>query len=96
MQFFYKERYLRRFDRFPAEEQARILEADQRIQAFYANRQTPHGLGIKLLHVKGGDKIFEARASRSIRIIWAKRDDMVSFVFVGLHDEVKNYLRSLR
>ena len=96
MQFFYKERYLKRFDRFSVEEQALILEADHHIRVFYATRQAPHGLGIKLLYTKGADKIFEARASRGIRIVWAKRGDMVSFLLVGLHDEVQQYLRSLR
>jgi hypothetical protein len=96
MRFIYKERYLKRFDRFPAHEQALIVEADQQIRAFYTTRQAPTGLGIKLLHRSGSDKIFEARASRGIRIVWAERGDMVSFVLVGLHDEVRNYLRSLR
>jgi hypothetical protein len=96
MRFIYKERYLKRFDRFPAEEQTLILETDQQIRAFYATRQAPTGLGIKLLYRSGPGKVFEARASRGIRIVWAERGDMVSFVLVGLHDEVKRYLRSLR
>ena len=95
MRFFYKARYLKRFDRFTAEEQARILEADQQLRAFYAIHQAPHGLGLKLLYTKGAEQIFEARASRGIRILWAKRGDLVSFVLVGLHDEVKQSLRSL-
>jgi len=95
MRFIYKERYLKRFDRFPATEQAHIVEADQQIRAFYTTRQAPTGLGIKLLHRSASDKIFEARASRGIRIVWAERGEMVSFVLVGLHDEVRDYLRSL-
>ena len=96
MQFVYKERYLKRFDRFPAHEQALIVEAEQQIRAFYATRQAPHGLRIKLLYAKGPDKVFEARASRSIRVLWAERSEIASFVLVGLHDEVNRYLRSLR
>ena len=96
MRFLYKERYLKRFDRFPAYEQALIVEADQQIRAFYTTRQAPTGLGIKLLLRSGPDKVFEARASRGIRIVWANHGDVVSFVLVGLHDEVRNYLRSLR
>ena len=96
MQFIYKERYIKRFERFPAHEQTLILEADQQIRAFYTTRQAPHGLGIKLLYAKGADKVFEARASQGIRIVWAQRGDLVSFVLVGLHNEVRNYLRSLR
>ena len=95
MRFIYKERYLKRFDRFPTGEQALILEADQQIRAFYTSRQAPTGLGIKLLHRSGADKVFEARASRGIRIVWAEQEEVVSFVLLGLHDEVQRYLRSL-
>ena len=96
MQFIHKERYLKRFDRFTRHEQVLILEADRQIRVYYATRQAPHGLRIKRLCTSGPEKIFEARASQSIRIVWAERGDMVSFVLVGSHDEIKRYLRSLR
>ena len=97
MQFLYKERYLKRFDRFPTHEQRLILEADRHIRTFYTTRQAPHGLRVKLLYAAAGtEKIFEARASQAIRIVWAERGNMVSFVLVGLHNEVRNSLRSLR
>ena len=96
MQFLYKERYLKRFDRFPRHEQALIHDTDQQIQTYYHTRQAPVGLHIKQLYVRGPDKIFEARVSRSIRIVWAEHGEMASFVLVGLHDEVKRFLRALR
>lgn len=95
MQFLYKERYLKRFDRFSANEQALILETDQQIRAYCQTRQAPFGLRVKLLYAKGEEKIFEARMSRAIRIVWAQRGEQISFVLVGMHDEVKRYLRSL-
>lgn len=96
MRFIYKARYLKRFDRFSKHEQALVLETDRQIQAYYATRQAPFGLRIKFLHATGTDKVFEARVSQAIRIVWAQREDEVSFLLVGLHDEVKRYLRSLR
>jgi hypothetical protein len=95
MQFLYKERYLKRFDRFARPEQLLILETDRHIRAYYQTRQAPFGLRIKPLYAKGSDKIFEARVSQAIRIVWAERAEMVSFILVGLHDEVKRFLRSL-
>ena len=95
MQFLYKERYLKRFDRFPRHEQLLILEADRQIRHYYATRQAPFGLRIKPLHASGSDRIFEARVSQAIRIVWAERGEMTSFVLVGLHDEVRRYLHSL-
>lgn len=94
MHFIYKERYLKRFDRFSATDQSLILDADRQIRAYYTTRQAPHGLRIKLLY-SGTQKVLEARASRSIRIIWVEAGDTISFALVGLHDEVRNYLRSL-
>ena len=96
MEFFYKERYLKRFDRFTPQEQLLILDTDQQIQTYYHTRHAPFGLRIKLLYSRGSDKIFEARVSQSIRIMWAERGEAVSFLLVGLHDEVRRYLRSLR
>jgi len=96
MQFLYKERYLKRFDRFSAHEQILIQEADRQIRIYYTTRQAPFGLRIKLLYAKGADKVFEARVSHAIRIVWAERGNVVSFALVGLHDDVRRYLRSLR
>jgi len=96
MQFFYKQRYLKSFDRFSRHEQLLVLDTDQHIQAYYSTRQAPFGLRIKHLYTTGAEKIFEARVSQAIRIVWAERGDMVSFLLVGLHDDVKRYLRSLR
>lgn len=95
MQFIHKERYLKRFDRFTRHEQVLVLEADRQIRAYYATRQAPQGLRIKLLYTSGQEKIFEARANRSIRIAWAERGEEVSFLLVGNHDEIKRYLRAL-
>lgn len=96
MQFIYKARHLKRFDRFPQHEQALILEANRQIRTYYTTRQAPHGLRIKQLYATSTDKIFEARASQAIRILWAEQGALVSFVLLGLHDEVKQYLRSLQ
>ena len=96
MQYLYKERYLKRFDRFPHHEQALIHQTDQQIHTYYDTRQAPVGLHIKRLYATGPDRIFEARVSRAIRIVWAERGEMVSFLLIGSHDDVKRYLRSLR
>ncbi len=95
MRFIYTKPYLKRFDRFPADDQHLILNADRQVRTYYATRQAPHGLRIKLLY-SGTAKVLEARASRAIRLVWVEAGDVVSFALVGLHDEVTRYLRSLR
>lgn len=96
MRFVYKARYLSRFDRFLRHDQLLILETDRQIRTYYTTRQAPVGLGIRRLYASSAGKVFEARVSRAIRIVWAERDDAVSFILVGLHDDVQRYLRSLR
>ena len=96
MQFVYKERYVKAFRHFPRQAQLRILEADQEIHEYYLTGGASHGLRIKLLHVAGATKVFEARATLAIRIVWVQEaNTTVAFTLVGSHDEVKRYLRSL-
>ncbi len=96
MQFTYRRSYLQRFDRFSIDKQALIDQTNEQIRTYYATRQAPFGLRIKLLYSKGPGKIFEARVSQSIRIVWGEEGNTVSFELVGLHDEVKRYLRTRR
>ncbi len=96
MPFLYKQRFLKRFDRCSHDDQALVLKTDQEIRSYYATRHALFGLRIKLLYARGAEKIFEARVTQAIRLVWAEREGLVSFVMVGLHDEVKRYLRSLR
>ena len=96
MRFLYKERYLKQFGRFPRNDQLLIQETDRQIRAYYHTRQAPFGLRITLLFSIGLAKVFEARISRAIRVVWVESGDLISFALLGSHDEVKRYLRSLR
>ena len=95
MRFIYKERYLKRFDRFSQREQVLIHETDRQVRAYYATQQAPFGLRLKHLYTKGPVKIFEARVTQATRIVWVEEGDAVYFGLVGLHDDVRRYLRSL-
>ena len=96
MQFVYKERYLRQFERFSRHEQLLIHETDRHIRAYYATRQAPFGLRIKFLFANGPRKVFEARVTQATRIVWVQESDAVYFGLVGSHNDVTRYLRSLR
>ena len=95
MRFAYKKRYLKQFDRFPRQEQLLIHETDRQVRAYDVTRQAPFGLRIKLLYARDPLKIFEARVTRSTRIVWVEETDLVYFGLVGSHDDVTHYLRSL-
>lgn len=93
MEFLYKRRFLEAFDRLPRTDQSRVMEAERRIRAFYETRMSPHGLGVKKLF-SGHARVFEARAGLRLRLLWVQSPGIVSFVFLGTHDEVRRYLRS--
>jgi len=96
MNFRYKKAYLKRFDHFSPSEKDLIIYADTQIRNYYSAQTAPCGLRIKKLYSKGKDKIFEARATDKIRILWVESEDLVSFVILGNHDEVRKYIKSLR
>ena len=96
MQFVYKERYVKQFERFSRHEQLLIHETDRQIRAYYATRRAPFGLRIKFLFAKGPRKVFEARVTQATRIVWVEENNGAYFGLVGSHNEVTRYLRSLR
>ncbi len=95
MRFIYKERYVKRFNRFSRQEQLLVHETNRQIRAYYLTHQAPFGLRIKCLFTKGSLKVFEARVSHATRIVWVEEGDGVYFGLVGSHDDVTHYLRSL-
>lgn len=94
MNFLYKKAFLKRFDRFSPAEKELIIAADKEIRNFYVTRNAAYGLRIKKLYFDGEDKIFEARVSDKIRIIWIESEDLVTFAVLGSHDEIKRFLKN--
>ena len=95
MDFRYKKDYLKRFDHYLREEKELIVSADKQIRDYYVNHSASYGLRIKKLYQDGKDKIFEARVSDKIRILWVETTGVVVFTILGNHDEIKNYIRRL-
>ncbi|MBI4431871.1 MAG: hypothetical protein HY592_00080 [Candidatus Omnitrophica bacterium] len=93
--FHYKSDYLKRFDALEAAQQRLVVFADEEIRRFYEKGAASYGLHVKKLHAGGGGEVFEARASRSLRILWVRKDKAIIFVLVGNHDDVRRYLRNL-
>ncbi len=96
MDFRYKKAFLKQFDRFSPAEKELIIAADKQVRDYYTAHSAPYGLRIKKLYDDTKDKIFEARVSDKIRIIWIESEDLVTFAILGSHDEIKRYLKNLR
>ena len=95
MDFRYKKDYLKCFDHYEREEKESIVSTDKQIRDYYVNHSASCGLRIKKLYQDGKDKIFEARVSDKIRILWVETIVVVVFTILGNHDEIKNYIRRL-
>lgn len=95
MHFLYKKQFLKQFDRLPTHEQNLARETDQQIRQYYQTQKGSFGLRIKLLYRGTKGRVYEARVSENLRLLWAEQKDLVAFVLVGTHNEVKNFLRNL-
>lgn len=96
MLFRYKKSFQKRFDRLNYKEQQLVIEADKQIHAYYISQKVPYGLRITKLYDDGENKIFEGRASDKIRIPWVEAKKLVSFIVLGNHEDVKNFLKNWR
>lgn len=95
MNFRYKKDYLKRFDHYLQTEKELVVSADKQIRDYYAARFAPYGLRIKKLYQEGKEKIFEARVSDKIRILWVESGDLAVFTILGNHDEIRKYIKRL-
>lgn len=96
MQFLYKKAYLKKFDSYGYNEQKLIIAADSEIRKYYITHKAAYGLRIKKLYDNGIESTLEARVSKDIRILWVEKGNIVSFAFMGNHDEIRRYIRSFR
>ena len=90
MRFLYKRRYLKGLGGHPAFLQKGSLEAERRVKAYCETSRAPFGLRMKKL----GLATYEARVTGSLRILFIKEKDQITFALIGNHEEVRNYLKS--
>ena len=91
MRFLYKREFLKRFDSYHQAIQELIIKTDQQIKEYLMTGLAPYGLRVR----KIGPKTFEARVSDRIRVVWVKEKELVSFVLLGDHDEVRRFIKQI-
>ena len=69
---------------------ARVNAAIDQLVAGFETGQIPPGIGLKRLR----SGLWELRAGLSDRVLFHRSGDLVTFLVVGNHDEVKRFLRS--
>ena len=93
----YKARFTKAFRHRDAHDRQRITEAVEQIQGFFETRQAPEGLGLtKLFSREELGAVFEARATLALRILFAVRQETVTFLMLGNHDEVRRFIRAFQ
>ena len=96
MIFRYKKAYLNRFKHSSAQEKQLIIDADKQIRHYYTTQIASYGLRVKKLYDNGKDKVFEARISDKIRIVWVESKELIAFAIIGSHNEVRRYIKTSR
>ena len=74
------------------QDRAAILKLVLDLEIALANPSEHTGQGLRKLHPAG---LWEARAGLSLRAIFRLDKDQAVFIFLGTHDEIKRFLKSL-
>lgn len=90
MRYFRTAAFKRAYQSLTSERQERVARAILQLETLFAVRERPFGLGLKAL--KRG--VWEIRAGLEDRILFRWKGDLVEFLFVGSHDEIKRFLKS--
>jgi hypothetical protein len=93
--FWYKRDFEKTCLKYPSETQHLVAQAVVEVKVWYQTRQAPVGLRIKKLYEGPSGKVFEARISRDLRLLWVEKED-VWFSLVGSHDAIRRYIRTFR
>jgi hypothetical protein len=87
----YMASYDRAFRRLPASAQGHAIKAIDRLLDYFSTGQRPHGLGLKRLR----RDYWEVRIGLRLRILFELGRDRITFIFVGDHDALRDWLRGM-
>ena len=90
MRYERKPAFDRSVSRLPTDRKDRVKQAVRQLVVFFETKQQPQGLGLKRLR---GD-YWEVRAGLGDRVVFRLTGDLVEFVVVGNHDEIRRFLRA--
>lgn len=91
MRYEYKPSFDRMFKKLPKGRRDKVLKAIFALLEYFEVGKRAKGLGLK--HLRG--EFWEVRADIRDRMLFVFTDDVISFVVVGTHNEVRSFLKSL-
>ncbi len=89
MHYYTSPAFEKSFKELSSDQKQRIKKAIQLAVAFFETGELPHGLGLKPLR----QQFWEIRAGLSDRVIFRKNKDVIEFILVGSHDDIKRFLK---
>jgi len=89
----FKKSFKRALKEYSPRQQEEVFKAVQTLIESMEKFHIPKGLGLKLLIAKS--RIWQVRITSHIRIPFHHEDDLLEFGYVGSHDEIKRYLKTL-
>ncbi len=87
----YKKSFQKALKKYTAPQKEEIFISIKTLVDSIEKFQIPKGLGLKLLISK--NRIWEARVTLNIRLLFRYQSDFLEFAYIGNHDEIKRYLK---
>ena len=91
MKYEYKPSFDKTFKKLDLNRKEKVIQAVSPLVDFFETGKKAKGLGLK--HLRGN--FWEIRADIKDRIIFTLDGDVVAFVIVGSHDEIKRFLKNV-
>ena len=91
----FKAAFQKAFDNLPPKKQTLALETLEEVRAYLANQDAPYGLRTKKLYDQTSQKVFEARVSEDLRLVWIQTKEEAIFALIANHNEIKKFLKNL-
>jgi mRNA-degrading endonuclease RelE of RelBE toxin-antitoxin system len=91
MQYNFKSSFARCFQKLSSQKQELVYEAIKKLKIFHETKQISQGLGLKNLR----KNFWEIRISLKDRILFSMHDNIISFIMIGNHDEMRRFLKNI-
>lgn len=90
MDYFFKPSFVNIFKKLDPLRKKQIIEAIEALKVVLGSKQSIEGLGLKRL----SKDLWEMRSSLKDRIAFNFKNDVITFVVVGNHDDIQKYLKN--
>lgn len=91
MKYYFKSSFSRQFKKLSLDKQNQVLNAIEALKTVLPTKLPLGSFGLKQL----GHGTWEIRSTLKDRIIFSYENDIITFIMVGNHDDVRKFLKNL-